>query len=73
MQSVLLQHSTLSPDSLILNSGEIYVLYRTVKMIQDHFASLYKKNADALALDIEFKVMGEDRRMVFKQVRPYIN
>ena len=73
VQSVLLQHSTLSPDSLILNSGEIYVLYRTVKMIQDHFASLYKKNADALALDIEFKVMGEDRRMVFKQVRPYIN
>ena len=73
VQSVLLQHSTLCPDSLILNSGEIYVLYRTVKMIQDHFASLYKKNADALALDIEFKVMGEDRRMVFKQVRPYIN
>ena len=73
VQSVLLQHSTLCSDSLILNSGEIYVLYRTVKMIQDHFASLYKKNADALALDIEFKVMGEDRRMVFKQVRPYIN
>ena len=73
VQSVLLQHSTLCPDSLILNSGEIYVLYRTVKLIQDHFASLYKKNADALALDIEFKVMGEDRRMVFKQVRPYIN
>ena len=73
VQSVLLQHSTLCPDSLILNSGEIYVLYRTVKLIQDHFASLYKKNADALALDIEFKVMGEDRRMVFKQVRPYVN
>lgn len=73
VQSELLQHSTLCPDSLILNSGEIYVLYRTVKLIQDHFASLYKKNADALALDIEFKVMGEDRRMVFKQVRPYVN
>lgn len=73
VQSVLLQHSTLCPDSLILNSGEIYVLYRTVKLIQDHFASLYKKNADALALDIEFKVMGEDRRMVFKQVRPCVN
>ena len=73
VQSVLLQHSTLCPDSLILNSGEIYVLYRTVKLIQDHFASLYKKSSDAIALDIEFKVMGEDRTMVFKQVRPYIN
>lgn len=72
VQSVLLQHSTLCPDSLILNSGEIYALYRTVKTIQDHFASLYKKNADALALDIEFKVMGEERKLVFKQVRPYI-
>lgn len=73
VQSVLLQHSTLCPDSLILNSGEIYVLYRTVKLIQDHFASLYKKSSDAIALDIEFKVMGEDRTMVFKQVRPYIS
>lgn len=72
VQSVLLQHSTLCPDSLILNSGEIYALYRTVKLLQDHFASLYKKNADALALDIEFKVMGEERKLVFKQVRPYI-
>ena len=72
VQSVLLQHSTLCPDSLILNSGEIYALYRTVKTIQDHFASLYKKNPDALALDIEFKVMGEERKLVFKQVRPYI-
>jgi hypothetical protein len=72
VQSVLLQHSTLCPDSLILNSGEIYALYRTVKTIQDHFASLYKKNPDALALDIEFKVMGEERKLIFKQVRPYI-
>lgn len=72
VQSVLLQHSTLCPDSLILNSGEIYALYRTVKTIQDHFASLYKKNPDALALDIEFKVIGEDRKLIFKQVRPYI-
>ena len=72
VQSVLLQHSTLCPDSLILNSGEIYMLYRTVKLIQDHFAALYKKSSDALALDIEFKVMGEERKLIFKQVRPYI-
>ena len=72
VQSVLLQHSSLCPDSTILNSGEIYILYQYVRMIQDRFASLYKKSSDAIALDIEFKVMGEDRHLVFKQVRPYI-
>ena len=72
VQSVILQHSSLCPDSTILNSGEIYILYQYTHMIQDHFASLYKMNSDAIALDIEFKVMGEDRHFVFKQVRPYI-
>ena len=72
VQSVLLQHSSLSPDSLILSDGEIYTLYQMVKLVQDHFASLYKKSADAIALDIEFKVMGEERKLIFKQVRPYI-
>ena len=72
VQSVLLQHSSLCPDSLILDDGEIYALYRTVKVIQDFFASLYRKNPDAFALDIEFKVMGEERKLIFKQVRPYI-
>ena len=72
VQSVLLQHSSLCPDSLILDDGEIYALYRMVKVVQDFFASLYRKNPDAFALDIEFKVMGEDRKLIFKQVRPYI-
>lgn len=72
VQSVLLQHSSLRPDSLILSDGEIYALYQMTKLVQDHFASLYKKSADAIALDIEFKVMGEERKLIFKQVRPYI-
>ena len=72
VQSVLLQHSSLCPDSLILDDGEIYALYRMVKVVQDFFASLYRKNPDAFALDIEFKVMGEERKLIFKQVRPYI-
>ena len=72
VQSVLLQHSSLSPDSLILTDGEIYALYQFVQKIQYRFAALYDKHPDALALDIEFKVMGEDRTLVFKQVRPYV-
>ena len=72
VQSVLLQHSSLCPDSLILSDGEIYSLYQFVLKIQNHFAELYNVYSDALALDIEFKVMGEDRKLIFKQVRPYI-
>ena len=72
VQTVLLQHSSLSPDSLILTDGEIYPLYRFVQKIQNRFASLYDKNPDALALDIEFKVMGPERKLIFKQVRPYV-
>ena len=72
VQSVLLQHSSLCPDSLILTDGEIYTLYQFVLKIQNRFAVLYDVYSDALALDIEFKVMGEDRKLIFKQVRPYI-
>ncbi len=72
VQSVLLQHSSLSPDSLILTDGEIYTLYQMVQKIQNRFAALYDVYSDALALDIEFKVMGPDRKLIFKQVRPYV-
>jgi len=72
VQSVLLQHSSLSPDSLILTDGEIYTLYQMVMQIQNRFAGLYNVYSDALALDIEFKVMGAERKLIFKQVRPYI-
>ena len=72
VQSVLLQHSSLSPDSLILTDGEIYTLYQMVMQIQNRFAALYNEYPEALALDIEFKVMGADRELIFKQVRPYI-
>ena len=72
VQYVLLQHSTLKPDSLILSDGEIYMLYQDVQNIQNRFAILYDKYSDALALDIEFKVMGPERKLIFKQVRPYV-
>ena len=72
VQIVLLQHSSLRPDSLILSDNEIYQLYQFVQKIQNRFANLYNEHPDALALDIEFKVMGPDRKLIFKQVRPYV-
>ncbi len=72
VQSVLLQHSTLSPDALILTDKEINELYLTVQKIQRYFARLYNEYPDAFALDIEFKVMGPERKLIYKQVRPYV-
>ena len=72
VQSVLLQHSTLSPDALILTDKEINELYLTVQKIQRYFAKLYNEYPDAFALDIEFKVMGSERKLIYKQVRPYV-
>ena len=72
VQSVLLQYSSLSPDSLILTDGEIYQLYQFIQKIQNRFATLYNEYPDALALDVEFKVMGPERMLIFKQVRPYV-
>ena len=72
VQSVLLQHSTFSPDALILTDKEINELYLTVQKIQRYFAKLYNEYPDAFALDIEFKVMGPERKLVYKQVRPYV-
>lgn len=72
VQSVRLQYSSLSPTSGILTSTESQELYNGVQKIQRHFAGLYKKNAAAMLLDIEFKLIDADRKLLFKQVRPYI-
>ncbi|SHL74547.1 Pyruvate phosphate dikinase, PEP/pyruvate binding domain [Fibrobacter sp. UWH5] len=72
VQKVLLQSSTLSPDEPVLTDSEVTELYGFVEKIQTHFAKLYKKSADELILDIEFKVMGDERELMFKQARPYI-
>lgn len=72
VQSVRLQYSSLSPTSGILTSTESRELYNGVQKIQRHFAGLYKKNAAAMLLDIEFKLIDADRKLLFKQVRPYI-
>jgi DNA polymerase-3 subunit gamma/tau len=56
----------------ILSDKETTDLYRLVMKVQNHFSKLYEKNPDNFALDIEFKVMGANRKISVKQVRPYI-
>ena len=63
--------SSLSPDTPLLSDGEIAQLYLAASQVQSHFAPLYGKDPEVLALDIEFKFHGPGRKLIFKQVRPY--
>ncbi|MBI5542318.1 MAG: hypothetical protein HY901_00390 [Deltaproteobacteria bacterium] len=63
--------SSLSPTAPLLSDTEISALYAAANKAQRHFAPLYQKSPEELALDIEFKFDGPERRLVLKQARPY--
>jgi pyruvate,water dikinase len=62
--------SSLSLATPLLTQREVETLYRAAAKAQAHFASLYALPPGRLILDIEFKLTPE-RRIVFKQARPY--
>jgi phosphoenolpyruvate synthase/pyruvate phosphate dikinase len=70
-QNVRRSYSTLSPSAPILTDAEIQNLFGAARKIQYHFAPLYRQDANALALDLEFKFHGTERALFIKQVRPY--
>jgi len=65
--------SSLSPDQAILAQSEVEELHSAATQIQSHFASLYGKDPYGFALDLEFKFHGAERKMIIKQVRPYMD
>jgi pyruvate, water dikinase len=69
-QVVRQRYSSLSPDTPLLSDIQVDVLFQAAKKTQKHFAALYEKYPDTLALDMEFKLTS-DNKIVFKQVRPY--
>ena len=71
VQASRLGYSSLSPDEPIMTDEEISVLYTSAMKVQNHFATLYDENPYMLALDLEFKLLGEDRTLMIKQARPY--
>lgn len=62
--------SSLSPDAPVLDEAELADLYGLARKVQHHFAPLYGRPAEALALDLEVKRTSEGRWFV-KQARPY--
>ncbi|PIE18946.1 MAG: hypothetical protein CSA66_03390 [Proteobacteria bacterium] len=63
--------SSLSPEAPILTDAELTELYRNARDVQTHFAALYDRDVYSFALDMEFKLVGPDRHLIIKQVRPY--
>jgi hypothetical protein len=72
VQAARLGFSSLSPSEPIMTDDEIANLYDNAMMVQYHFAGLLDEPASILALDLEFKLMGSDRRLIIKQARPYV-
>ena len=71
MQS--LSWSSLSPGEPILNIEEVAELYKLSDKVHTHFSELYGKHKLNCAFDIEFKFIPPQRKLIFKQVRPYID
>lgn len=61
-------NSNLNNNKPILTSREINKIYKACKRIE---AEMYRYWKRATAVDIEFKIVGEDRELYIKQVRPY--
>lgn len=72
-QARTLSYSSLSPKNSLLTSAEVTEIERTARTASAHFAPLYAKAPNAFSLDLEFKIIGSERRLVLKQARPFVN
>ena len=71
VQVVRERFSSLSPEGALLSKEEIQKLSDAADRVQARFATLYGIASNRLALDLEFKFHGPDRRLLIKQARPY--
>jgi len=61
-------NSNLNNNKPILTAREINKIYKASKRIEAEMYHYWKK---ATAVDIEFKIVGKDRELYIKQVRPF--
>jgi hypothetical protein len=71
---VYFAESSLPGGSPVLTDDEYDTLACTIDNIHDHFRALIDPDGENrwFAMDIEFKLVGEDRVLVVKQARPYV-
>jgi hypothetical protein len=69
-QVVRQRFSSLSPGRALLHDVEVTQLANAASQVEQHFAAFYPEQPP---LDLEFKFIGAERRMLIKQVRPYVS
>lgn len=70
---VRLRFSSLTPNIPVLTDADVVALAGAATRVEAHFAPLYGKQPNDMALDLEFKLLGPDRTVLIKQVRPYFD
>jgi pyruvate, water dikinase len=65
--------SSLSPGLPVLTESDVVALADAATRVEIHFAPLYDLQPSKAALDLEFKLLGPDRAVLIKQVRPYFD
>ena len=68
-----LSWSSLSPGESILTNEDISELFQLSDLVHSHFSELYGQNELSSIFDIEFKFIPPHRKLIIKQVRPYIS
>lgn len=63
-------HSSLSDGQPILAFAEIVALVTSLKSIDEHFARLYR-DVPQFGMDVEFKFLLPERKLIIKQARRY--
>lgn len=63
-------HSSLTPDRPVLRDADLLEMYAQAIEIRDHFAVLYDRPSEAMALDLEVKRTA-DGDLICKQARPF--
>jgi phosphoenolpyruvate synthase/pyruvate phosphate dikinase len=63
--------SSLSPNLPVLTDADVVALADAATRVEVHFAPLYGLQPSSAALDLEFKLLGAERAVLIKQVRPY--
>lgn len=73
MQLEYHEHSSLSPEERVMSRAEAAFLACNLRAIHDHFRPLLdpEQKNPWFAMDIEFKLLGEERSLLIKQARSY--
>lgn len=67
------RYSSLSPGLPVLTDTDVAALAGAATRVEVHFAPLYGLQPSQAALDLEFKLLGPERTVLIKQVRPYFD